>query len=268
MKLAVSNIGWTSEQEPVVLDSARGWGVEGIVVAPTMMWPEAPRVDQARVRDFLARVQDAGLSIVGLQSLTFGLKDAQLSGDPTMTSRLAEHLKRQADLGGRLGATSLIFGSPGLRRGVDPRQAMDLFASVADSAHSAGTRLCIEPLTGYGNEYVRTVAEGVELVEGVDHPGLGLHLDAAAVAGEDPFEPERSFRGAMSRVGITSFDASAPELGPLTTDRSVDHRRIARALGSAGYDGFVSLEMRAVPGSGVDGYRQQVGFVKQQYGIE
>lgn len=251
-----------------MLGSARDWGVEGLVVAPTMVWPEAPVVDKVQADEFLARVKDAGLLIVGLQSLTFGLKGAQLSGDPTMTSRLAEHLKRQADLGGRLGATSLIFGSPGLRRGVDPRQAMDLFASVADSAHSVGTRLCIEPLTGYGNEYVRTVAEGVKLVEEIDCPGFGLHLDAAAVSGEDPFDPGLSLWRAMSRVGISSFDASAPELGPLTTDRTVDHRRIARALGSAGYDGFVSLEMRAVPGAGVDAYRQQVGFVKQQYGIE
>jgi sugar phosphate isomerase/epimerase len=273
VRLAASNIGWPPEHLPEVLPQLSQHSVEGLVIAPTMVWQGAPEVSEQQAGDFRKQVEDADLVIAGMQSLTFGLKDAALSGDPESRKRLTDHLKRQAELAGYLGAGSMIFGSPGLRKGVNEDQAIEVFSAVAQTAADNGTRLCIEPLSGYGNEFVRTTVEGVALVERLQKAGqtegFGLHLDAAAIAGQPNANPRLDIAAAESIVGITSFDASAPELLPPSQEISVPHAEMGRTLRAAGFAGFVSLEMRAPQGAEdpVAAYLAEVDFVSQAYGF-
>lgn len=249
MKIAVSNIAWNPEQTPELLTSLPKHGVDALVIAPTMVWPEAPAVDAAVAREFKDRVEEAGLVIAGMQSLVFGVKNVSLFGEPDTRNNLVEHLKRQTELAGQLGATSLIFGSPGLRhdvsRGMEERLefAASAFQQVAAAAHNQNAKLTIEPLAGYGNAFITTTAEGINLVERVDHPGFGLHLDSAAVAGSGE-DGAATIPEAMSRTGIVSFDASAPELGSVRADTTVPHGIYAQALRDSAYNGVVSLELR------------------------
>lgn len=189
MNLAVSNIAWDSRDGPEIISGLQQHGVSGLLIAPTMVWPGAPDVTAEDARAYRSHIQDVGLAIVGLQSLVFGRHDVKLFGSEEERGRLAEHLKRQADLAGRLGVRSMIFGSPGLRAddslpiGVRDEIAADLFRDVARVAADNGTILAIEPLSGYGNKYVTDTVQGVELVELVGVVGFGLHLDSAAIAG-------------------------------------------------------------------------------------
>ena len=269
MRLAASNIGWAPEHLPSILPELTARSVEGLVIAPTMVWQEAPNVTAQQAGEFRRQVEDAGLVLAGMQSLTFGLTEASLSGDPEARQKLTDHLKRQAELAGHLGAGSLIFGSPGLRKEVDRGQAVEVFSDVAQTAADNNTKLCIEPLSGYGNQFVRTTVDGVKLVQEVDHPGFGLHLDSAAIAGQPDARPDLDISAADAIVGITSFDASAPELLPPSRELTVGHGEMGRALRTAAYAGFVSLEMRAPQGveDPVQAYLAEVDFVNQVYGF-
>lgn len=265
MKLAASNIGWGQVNRAEVLPRLPRHGIKGLVIAPTMVFPEGPHAKPKDVAAFRQEAEKAGLAVVAIQSLTFNLPGAALFGDSDQRRVLAEHLKRQAELAGKLGAGSLIFGSPGLRQGtVDPGKAIEIFGEVAGAAADNNTKLCIEPLSSYGNEFVTTTQEGVQLVRDVNHPGFGLHLDAAAIAGAGE-KPDVVLRAA-SEVGITSFDASAPELMPLSRDLIVPHGRIADALRAVAYDGYVSLEMRQPNDSNpVESYFSEIDFMREQY---
>lgn len=265
MKLAASNIGWDPERRREVLTRLPVHGVSGVVIAPTMVFAEGPYADRREVNEFRKEVEERGLAIAGLQSLTFGLTNAALFGGESERQNLTEHLKRQAELGGALGARSLIFGSPGLRQQVgEYEQAVDIFRSVAEVAVDNGTKLTIEPLSGYGNQFVTNSVEGVSLVQNVGSEGFGLHLDAAALAGAH--EGGVAIHDASMTVGITSFDASASELMPLSLDETVNHRLMARALRAAEYSGYISLEMRQPEGTDpVERFFSEVDFMRDQY---
>lgn len=274
MKLAVSNIGWAPENRSKVLPELKDRSIEGLVIAPTMVWPEAPRVTPLQAREFRGEVTDAGLAVAAMQSLTFGLKEAALSGDYRERRNLVEHLKRQAELAGRLGAASMIFGSPGLRKNVNMIEAQDVLGEAAAAAHDNGTTLAIEPLSGYGNQFVTTTLEGIQLVRNMRAAGkgrgIGLHLDAAAIAGEPGMNDKRARQDIMFAhrgIGLASFDASAGELKPLTLDASVHHKVYATALNAASYNGYVSLEMRQPEGAAdpVAAYLDEVDFMRDQY---
>ncbi|HEX7964063.1 MAG TPA: TIM barrel protein [Candidatus Saccharimonadales bacterium] len=272
MKLAASNIGWAPEKLGRMLPELHDRGVQGLVIAPTMVWPEAPNVTAQQADELYQRVADADLKVVGMQSLTYGLDHAALSGDQAAKTRLTEHLKRQAELGGRLGVQSLIFGSPGLRRGVNRGEAVEVFAEVAQAAADNGTKLCIEPLSGYGNEFVTTTVEGVRLVQDVREAsgsaqGFGLHLDGAAIAGQGKPNPHVDIMASQLLVGIESFDASAPELQPLSLHPEVPHEEMASALRTAQFAGYVSLEMREPTGAAdpVAAYLHEVTVAHRLY---
>lgn len=268
MKLAISNIAFGENQQEA-LKRVSQCGVEGLVIAPTMIWPEAPSVGPKEAYEYRKRLAERGMVVVGLQSLVFGVDGAALFGEESGRQRLADHLKKQAELAGRLGAVSMVFGSPGLRKVgyLSAEQAMseaaELFSSVAVEANNNNTQLTIEPLSGYGNEFVRTAPEGMELVNRVDNPGFGIHLDSAAMAGaqDDPVHLALAVR----YYGMRSFDISAPELARPSLAPEIPHKDYTAALREVDYDGWLSIEMRGP--LGLDDIGQEIDYAKGQYGL-
>jgi D-psicose/D-tagatose/L-ribulose 3-epimerase len=112
---------------------------------------------------------------------------------------------------------------------------------LAEIFSSRGTCLCIEPNPRrYACNFVVNANEGAELVRSVNHPGFGLHLDAAAMflEGDDPGE-------LWPRVGslVRHFHISEPDLGDFCSPK-VPHRANLDFLSSTNYAGWCSVEMR------------------------
>lgn len=248
MRLAASMIAWDRAADARVAGWMAELGVTGIEVAPTALWPEplaATPADVARARDWWV---GHGIEVVAMQALLFGRGELALFGSDADRRALAEYLGGIIRLGGALGARALVFGSPKNRRvgamdrGAAWEVAAGFFRDMAAVAREAGTVLAIEPNPpAYGCDFVTTTAEAVALVEAVDHPGFRVHLDTAALhyAGDDP---AAAIPHALPRAA--HVHASEPDLVPLG-DGAVDHAACAAALRSAGWDGWVSLEMRA-----------------------
>lgn len=181
------------------------------------------------------------------QSLLYGRSELTLFGDDASRRALVEHLAEVAGLVAALGGTRLVFGSPRIR---DPgglstdaafARARDTFRSIGARCADLGTCLCIEPNPpAYGCAFVNTSAEGRALVDAVDSPGFGLHLDASGclLAGEDPAQAVRDSAGRIEHM-----HASEPQLGSFTTPQ-VDHASVGAALRDVGYRGWLSIEMR------------------------
>ena len=100
MKLAISNIAFGENQQEA-LKRVSQCGVEGLVIAPTMIWPEAPSVGPKEADEYRKRLAERGMVVVGLQSLVFGVDGAALFGEESGRQRLADHLKKQAEQIGR-----------------------------------------------------------------------------------------------------------------------------------------------------------------------
>lgn len=285
MKLAISNIAFGKDQQ-AALKCVSQSGVEGLVVAPTIIWPSLPEIANLsgqeltdrlgtlkwRAEEYSKKLGDFGLACVGLQSLTYGVgENAKIFGTEEEGKNLAEHLKRLTDLAGSLGADSMSFGSPGLRNPgeLSGEQAMEraakLFGRVAIAAHDNNTQIAIEPLSGYGNKFVENLKQARKLADRIDHPGFGIHPDTAAMYGAGDMPEDLASLIHNHRDSVRGIDASAPELKRLSLAPEVPQGGYMDALREANYDGWVSIEMRGPLNPKV--LKEETEIFKKQCGL-
>jgi sugar phosphate isomerase/epimerase len=250
--LVVSNIAWAPAHDVAAAELLRASGVSGVEVAPTTRWSD---VRAAGPADALAWRDDwlrHGLAVTSMQSLLFGQPALRVFGDATEVEALVEYLDHVFAIAAALGAGPLVFGSPANRRAGDRspvaanEAAAPVFARLGAAAARHGVTLCIEPNPPqYGCDFLTDTAAAVAFLEQVGGPGLGLHLDAAAIFlnGEDV---DRVVD--LAAPWLRHYHASEPYLAPLGAP-VIAHARHARALARAGYDGLVSIEMKALPGA-------------------
>jgi D-psicose/D-tagatose/L-ribulose 3-epimerase len=253
VRIGISNLAWRREEDAELLAELR---VDALEVAPTKLWDEP----LAAAGVTLAAYREQAPPIVALQALLFGRPELRVfdaSRDATLS-----HLRAMCDLAVALGASVLVFGSPGNRRrdGRPVELAISFFRELGEYAAGRGVCVCVEPLPPeLGTDFVTSAAEAADLVDAVDSPGFGLHLDSASLhlTGEDPLE--------AIRPGLRHFHASDLGFGVLGTT-GVDHERCAQALRRAGYDGVVSVELLAVEGPSRERALASVDYARRIYG--
>ncbi|WP_171133163.1 MULTISPECIES: sugar phosphate isomerase/epimerase [unclassified Ruegeria] len=246
MKLAVSNIAWTAEEDAVIAQHLRDAGVDALEVAPSRVFAD---VAAATSEDALAVKADwaaEGLPIVSMQALLFGQPDLRLFGTARDQDAFVDYLAHVMARAGELGCGPLVFGSPGNRKrgGLSLDQAYDaalpVLRRVAEIAAETGTYFCLEAnATGYGCDFMTQLSEAAEMVRRVDHPNMRMVLDTGnmLMAGEDVTAVEP----VLPLVQHVHF--SAPQLAPIA-EHAAFLRQVLSGLKTAGYAGYVTLEMR------------------------
>jgi sugar phosphate isomerase/epimerase len=248
VKLAISNLAWSPERDGLVAQRLRDLGVPGVELAPTKVWPKPLDATAAEVSACRRFWEGHGLEIRALQALLFGRPDLTVFGDEAARAQTLAYLAGMCALAQQLGASVLVFGSP-RNRAVGARSAaevesvaMDFFGRVAEAAEKCGVIVCLEPNPpAYGCDYLTRADEATALVRRIHRPGLGLHLDTACMflAGDDPAD-------VLPRAvpWLRHFHVSEPQLGPVGGG-GLDHGPAASAVRACGYDGWLSIEMRA-----------------------
>lgn len=175
------------------------------------------------------------------------------SADPMARQGGLDYLKRCIDMAALLGAEIVggpLYGGPLVFAGVRPtpidepeRQArfdrcVEGLGQAADLAAKSGVRLAMEPLNRFETDIVSTVSQGIEVVDHVNSPALGLLLDSFHMNIE-----ESSISDAIREAGarIIHFQANENHRGFAGTGH-LPWSEIARALHDVGYKGPVSLE--------------------------
>jgi D-psicose/D-tagatose/L-ribulose 3-epimerase len=117
-------------------------------------------------------------------------------------------------------------------------RCVERLAVAADAAEKSDVRLALEPLNRFETDVVSTTKQGVELVDAVDSPALGLLLDSFHMNIE-----ESSIADAIRQAGsrIVHFQANENHRG-FPGAGHLPWPDIARALQDVAYQGPVSLE--------------------------
>jgi D-psicose/D-tagatose/L-ribulose 3-epimerase len=247
MKISISNIAWDAAEDEAVAALLDEFKVKGVEVAPTKVWPSPEAVGDAAARAYRGMWNSRGVEVVAFQALLFGRPELCLFTSDEAREKTFDYLCAIIRLAEKLGAGALVFGSPKNRVAGDlpASRALDIAAEfcgrLGEVAARHHTCFCIEPNpAAYGCDFVRTAAEGLELVRRVNHPGFRLHLDAGALTlnGEDY---ERTIEECFEWTA--HFHVSEPNL-ELVGGRGTPHHRIARTLRALGYRRWVSIEMR------------------------
>jgi sugar phosphate isomerase/epimerase len=271
MRLAVSNIAWPAGADEAAQAVLREQGATGVELALTKIWPQPLEASAAEVDRYRAWWQSRGLDIVALQALLFGKPELTIFDGPATRQATLDYLRRIIALAGRLGARVLVFGSPRnrLRRSLSPADALDtavtFFRQLAEAAQSHGAVFCIEPNPeAYGCDWVTNVAQGIEVVDAVNHDGFGLHLDAAAMTLAGDGAEALAAAGTRCR----HFHVSAPFLQK-APGGGVPHEALARALEQTQFAGWVSIEMSEdkLQPSWEQAVRRALAFVQGTYAM-
>lgn len=278
MKCAVSNIAWAPDDRHKAYGMLARAGFTGLEIAPPLFFASTDtpfEPSSERLTHTLREVAEHGLSLVSMQSLLFNVSGAALFEGPEPLALLEAGMRRAITLAGLLGIPNLVFGSPRQRvvpDGMAMEQAealaVDVFRRLGEAARAAGTVIAVEPnAAAYGTNFLNELGQAEAFVKRVDHDAITLILDLGAVHMNHQFD---RIDGLIAQTvpSLSHVHISEPQLAPAPadTDQAV---RVLRALKSAGYKHWTSIEMKADPSglqplqAAIDRLRAAVSLVEE-----
>ncbi|WFU38852.1 sugar phosphate isomerase/epimerase [Bradyrhizobium sp. CB82] len=264
-QLSVSNIAWPPGQHDSAVALLLSLGVRGIEIAPFNFF-RTWEIDDKLLRDFKARLDDAGMICPAVQGIMFNVPSAHLFASTEARSVLQKHLVKIAKVAGVLRARACVFGAPKLR---DPgalesdeafQIAVELFSSLAPAFASEGTALSFEPNAAvYACRFVTTTSEAIDLVAAVNHPGVRLQIDTGTIF------LERENPSVLTRAVEFAVHAHISEPGLAPVGQSgLDHSPLAKALADGGYNGSISIEMKS-SSNWQENVKRAIAFAREHY---
>ncbi|MCP4383491.1 MAG: TIM barrel protein [Hyphomicrobiales bacterium] len=213
-----------------------------------LLVPEPGELDLADTRRAL---EAAGLGVV--LAARVNLDRNLASVDPTRSRAGIDYLAYCVDCAASLGASIVggpLYGNPLVFAGRAPApvseeerlgrkaRCVDGLSAVAERARDSSVRLAVEPLNRFETDTVSTVTQGLELIEAIDRPEIGLLLDTFHMHME-----ESALDDAIRQAGrhLVHFQANENHRGFIGTGMT-DWVSVCRALATIGYTGPISVE--------------------------
>jgi len=213
-----------------------------------LLVPEEGELDPAAAG---AAARQAGLAVVLAARLN--LHRDLASEDSNYQAAGVAYLKRCVDVavamhaaivGGPLYGTPLVFAGRAPTP-IDEERRLARVERVVGGLRDAGeyaaahrVTLAVEPLNRFETDFCNTARQAVDLVQEVDHRGVGVMLDTFHMNMEEDDLPQ-AIRNA--REQLVHFQANENHRGFLGTGH-LDWPAICRALGEANYNGPITLE--------------------------
>jgi sugar phosphate isomerase/epimerase len=256
MKLAISSLAWTPEEDDRVARVLEAHAVAGLELVPTKRWPDLASVSEDEITAYRRYWNARGIEIVALQAVLFGREDLTLFGSQAKRDEGIDYFASVFRMARTLGARVIVYGSPRNRQGVDGRDpsviavAEHYFRRLGALAREHAVCLCIEPLPAhYPCDFITTTTEALRFVDRVNDSGFGLHLDSASLYGADEDVPCAL---AAARGRIEHVHLSEPGLAPVAPGGRVPLAAFLRLLMQQGYGNWASIEMREAGSTGTN----------------
>lgn len=254
MKLALCNEMFENAPFEQVCRVAAAYGYRGVELAPFTFNSDVTAISLQKRREIADTAARHGLEIVGLHWLLAKTEGLHLTHpDPAVRARTRDYLTALVQFAADVGGRVLVFGSPAQRNllpGVTYDQALEyaaeVFLPVCDAAGERGAVIAFEPLSRAETDFGCNLAQGLEIIERVNHPQFRLHFDAKAMSyeGEPLDRLVASCAHLIEHVHVNDPNLLGPGMGDL------DLAPMVRALAAAGYDGYLSVEVfRFDPGA-------------------
>jgi D-psicose/D-tagatose/L-ribulose 3-epimerase len=242
---SVSNLALPANSFEILAPQLRHIGIEGIEVAPTLIWPGAPNIRSSEIRAYAQKCRDFGLQVSGIQSLLFGRPEFQIFNRDSWPS-MRKHLEGMIRLAGDLSTSVAVFGSPRnrVRGALSVEEAHETFSEflfgLVPTLTEYRVRLAIEPnAPDYGADYILNYADSVFVADMISSPWIGTNLDTGCLTmvGED-------IPNAVRLRMPTHVHVSAPHL--TSPPGLINHLEICSTLFEIDFDGWAVLEMLPV----------------------
>ena len=248
MRLAVSNIAWSPDENNLVFPILNRMGVKGIEIAPTTLWSDPTKATPSEIENIKEYFFNAGFTIPAAQALLFNHPELTIFSDENIRQNTLDYLKSLCSICAKIGIPRMVFGSPKNRQkgNLSFNQALeiasDFFFDLAEYISPFGIVLCLEPNpVEYGCDFILNSSDALTLINQVNHPNFKLQLDTSSIFlnWEDPYQVISSCIQFIRHCHI-----SEPYLGLLGEAES-DHKAIANNLQLFNYGEWISIEMKS-----------------------
>lgn len=244
MKLSISNIGWTEEQDSQVYELMQENGFTGLEIAPTRLFLEKPYDKLKEAGSWAGNLKNKyGFSVPSMQSIWYGRQE-KIFGTDAEYNILVDYTKKAIDFAAAVDCNNLVFGCPRNRSiPEDGARAVGVrfFKEIGDYAASKGTVIGMEANpTIYNTNYINDTQSALKLIEQVDSEGFKLNLDLGTMIYNQ--ESVQILKGKVKLINHVHI--SEPGLIPI--EKRGIHNKILECLTDGGYEKFVSIEMGKV----------------------
>jgi len=240
VKLGINLFLWSDEMHDglmPILAELKEIGYDGVEV-PIF------DLDQAQWKRWGRRLDDLGLERTA--NTVIAPEHNPLSPDPAVRENAYRHMMSVIDCCAAVGSP-LLCGphqvALGVFTGSGPTEAewsrsVEHLHRVARYAAEAGITLAEEVVNRFELYHVNTLAQGIQLVDEVDHPNCRIHFDTfhAHIEEKNPAEALRRAGGRIAHVHVSENDRGIPGTGSVAWDATF------AALRDIDYDGWLTVE--------------------------
>jgi len=221
-------------------EAAKAAGFDYVEVSAT----EVAALSDADFEAAAARLKQEGIATPSAN--LFLPQTIKVVGPDVDVAQQTAHVKKVMTRLSKLGVEILVFGSGGARRVPEGfsrdeawTQLVDFSRRAADEARRHGITITIEPLRRQETNIVNTAAEGLQLVEAVNHPNFQLMIDFYHLASEH--EDPAIVLKAKDHLRHLHFANPQGRVFPQKWDE-YDYAPFFANLKAIGYDKRISME--------------------------
>lgn len=244
MKLSISNIGWTENNDNAVYQLMKKYGYSGLEIAPTRIFPVLPYDKLEEAIDWAKELhREYGFIVPSMQSIWYGRQE-KIFGTEKERRILIDYTKKAIDFAHAIGCKNLVFGCPRnrvLSEDKDQAIAIEFFRELGEYALSKDTVIGMEanpPI--YNTNFINNTESALKLIRQVNSEGFKLNLDVGTMI----YNGESIGELIGNIQYINHVHISEPNLKPIE-ERKL-HIDLRNVLLSEGYQGYVSIEMGKV----------------------
>lgn len=188
-------------------------------------------------------------SAISSGGISSGLGLTLINPDSSVAKKAYAKLIDLIDFASAVGALIVTIGSFRGRLFGDPdalrKEFIKVLQRAGEYAATQLVRLAFEPLNRYESNFINNTQEGLELLDAVGHPSVGLLIDTfhANIEESSLTQPfiETQLAKKLFHVHIADNNRLAPGLG------YINFEKIFQTLKDIDYDGFISAELLSKP---------------------
>lgn len=242
MKMSISNIAWEAKDDEYVISRLPSYGFKGLEIAPTRIIPELPYHHLPEAKEFASWAKSkADLDICSMQSIWYRRTES-IFGTESEVDSLIEYTKEAITFAEAIGCPNLVFGCPKNRiipEGRTVSDSEDFFRTIGDFAAEHGTTIALEAVpVSYGTNFLNRTSDLFNFVTKIGSPGLKMNLDfGTMLVNGEKADSVGEYVPVVNHVHISEDALECIE-------KRHEHEVFLNTLKKAGYDRFVSIEMK------------------------
>lgn len=252
--------------------AAAALGYHGLEIAPFTLAEDPSKLTDEEAKRFASIARDHGLQVAGLHWLLVAPKGLSIvSADAALRQRTTDVMRRLVELCAVMGGSYLVHGSPKQRsippgepRDVALDRARECLAAAAEAAQQHGVIYCLEPLAQSETDLINTLAEAMEVVDGIGSPALKAMIDCSAAAQAEADDIDDLLlrwmpTGRIGHVQVNDRNRRGPGQG--MTDFAPILQALLRMEEQGHYRGWIGFEPFDYVPDGLGCAARSIGYV-------